>query len=413
MRGLCGDSVGAALALILVAARGEACSCYEMCCGRGVIAPATGRVPANVPALAWWPGPGRDVWCPARVGRAEEVAWMRLDAGGASQPVSFSFETAAVGHLLRPAEPLVVGASYRLVTQNTCPAHFPVPAMPETQRAEFEVGPAAPLPTTLGTVVGEPPGRRWVQVAANGGTCGLYLESSAVEIQLRHSPEAEPWASLFLYETLVDGQPWQYRLTPCDIPPHGQSRHGRGRDVVFAVCANQSGTPLLQPSIPPGRHTLRFRATLPGVSAPLESEPFEVDFNCDAPLPDAGFADAGAPDASLADALTADVIPADAGRMDAGLADARTADVGGADARGSDVLVADETSRAPDKPDAAVANTGAPAAGRLVAACGCRAARRGSLPTLGWTIGLALLARRRRATRRGRGASNALRRSEM
>ncbi len=331
---------------------------------------------------------------------------MRLGAGGESQPVPFAFETGAYGHLLRPAEPLVVGASYRVVTQSTCPGNFPLPAMSEAQQAEFEVGPAAPLPTTLGTAVGEPPGRRWMQVAANGGSCGLYLETSAVELRLRHSSEAEPWASLFVYETLVDGQPWAYRLTPCDIPPYGQSRRGRGRDVVFAVCANSSGTPLLEPSITPGRHTLRFRATLPGGGPPLESDPVEVNFNCDAPLPDAG----------VADALSADVIPADSGRMDAGPADVVTPDVGAADARGSDDIAADGRPRDPDASDAAVADTGAPAAGRLVAACGCRAARRGSLRTLGWTLGLALLATRRRATRRGRSprdASNVLRCSEM
>jgi len=362
-----------------------------MCCGRDWIAPREGRIPVNVPALAWSPGPGQEAWCPARFGQAQEIRLLRLGADGGDVAVPFAFTPVVYGNLLRPMEPLVVGASYRLVAHNRCPGHVYHPAVDETHQAAFEVGPAMPLPTTLGVIVGPSPVRRTLQVAANGGPCSIYPDVSAAEISVRLSPEAEPWAPLFFYETLVDGQPWTHRNYLCDIPPHGRSIHGRGRDLVYAVCATNTSTALERPSITPGRHTLRFRATLPGVDAPLLSEAYEVNFDCSPTQPDAGAMDAAVTDAGTPDAGVADVGTPDTGIADLGVADTGVADTGVADAGVADAGVA----------DAGVADAGEPPTGRLVRACACRGAPGVSARSVPWMLALAValpLRRRRRAT---------------
>lgn len=303
----------AALAFLAAAPRAEACSCAAQCCGLVWVTPQGDRVPANVPGLSWWPGPEGPLGCQAAEGSAEDVRLLHLTAGG-EVPVDLALASDLSGFLARPLEALAVGDRYRFVGGSLCAG---TERFGSSSRAStFEVTAPAPLPSSLGTIVAGAPRAGVLVVSTRSGSCATGVSAAAAEVTLRLAPAAQPWATLFLYETLVDGAPWAHQRSLCGTTPHGASVYGRGRDVVYAVCA--SDDPHIDRVLSPGRHSVRFRATLPGAPAPVESEPFDVDLRCDPAAPDAGlldFADGGVPDggpiAPAADAGAA--VDADAG----------------------------------------------------------------------------------------------------
>jgi hypothetical protein len=87
------------------------------------------------------------------------------------------------------------------------------------------------------------------------------------------------------FETLIDGQIWSASSGNASSRPEGASWVGRGRDLVFLVCASEDQT-VLSDGLPAGAHTAKLRATLPGTDIVLESE--SVDFTLDCAHTDGG-----------------------------------------------------------------------------------------------------------------------------
>ena len=288
-------ALAAAGALFVTAPPAEACTCRRPCCGQVWVTPQGDRIPSNVPGFSWWPGPSSEDGCVSATATADDVRLFHL-TGGVELPVPLSLTADGTGYLVRPMEALAVGGRYRFVGGSLCARteRFGSSARPVT----FEVGNPVPVPTSLGTLAVAAPRVGTLPVRSLTGGCLGEVIAVAAEVTVQHTPDAQSWAPMFLYETLVDGMPWAHVRSLCDQPAHGASVYGRGRDLVYAVCVSDDRT--VERTLSPGRHTVRFRATLPGSSTPIDSQPIEVDLRCDAPpadtgsaLPDAGTVDAG------------------------------------------------------------------------------------------------------------------------
>ncbi len=295
---------GAILALGLIyPERGETCSApvcrqadflgFEGTSGVG------GQIPANTPALAWRP----------------EVSW----GGFGDQPPAFTLwvngATVAAQASLGPdsayfelsfSAPLPEG---RLSFSGASACNMP---NSEPYRAVLTVGPAAPLPTALGTleVESQGPGDVTISTVNSSAMCFEVMRANRAAVTVNFSADAEPWASLFIYQTYVDGGRWN----PTHVAPMllniGASWEGRGRDLVVVDCANN---PAHSPALSPGTHTVYMRATLPGTDLSLQTPPVTVNLTCDntndAHIPDVigdeagpgNPADGGVPDIILAE----------------------------------------------------------------------------------------------------------------
>lgn len=285
--------VAAGALLVAAPPAAEACSCAGQCCGQVWVTPQGDRIPSNVPGFSWWPGPSIEAGCsPSAPATADDVRLFHLTPGG-ELPVPLALTADGTGYLARPMEALAVGGRYRFVGGSLCTGteRFGSSARPVT----FEVGSPVPVPTSLGTIAVAAPRVGALLVRSLRGSCAAEVTAVSAEVTLQLSPAAQAWAPMFLYETLVDGTPWAHVRSLCDRSERGASVYGRGRDVVYAVCESDDAT--VDRALSPGRHTVRFRATLPGSPTPIESEPVEVDLSCGAPPRDAGSAgavDAGA-----------------------------------------------------------------------------------------------------------------------
>lgn len=174
--------------------------------------------------------------------------------------------------------------SYRLESDAGCGL--------EPAEATFTAGPAAPLPTTLGALEAGPMSWGTVPVPDDSGSCYADVEAVVVDVSLGLSPEAEPWASLFVYETYVDGElyapagtisPGSAYGDPYAGAAPGGSWVGRGVDRVYARCGGLPES-AWDEGVAEGTHTVEIRATLPGTDVVLVSEPAVVDLYC-APHP--------------------------------------------------------------------------------------------------------------------------------
>lgn len=277
------SAVLVAFAVLVEARPADACSCGRSCCGQVAVTPLGGRVPSNVPAFSWWPGPGPELGCRRDEGQVSDVRLLHL-ADGEELPVALALSSDAAGYLARPLEALVVGDRYRFVGGSLCPGTERFG--PSARAVTFEVAPPAALPAALGTVAAGATRTGSLRVTTFRGSCDTQVTAAAAEVALRISADAQPWESGLLYETLVDGASWRHQPSLCEEPPRGASHFGRGRDVVYVVCQSDDSTVVR--ALSPGRHSVRFRATLPGASAPIESAPLEVDLRCGTPTSDAG-----------------------------------------------------------------------------------------------------------------------------
>lgn len=251
-------------------------------------------MPANVPAFAWWSGPSSDFGCPSVTAGPDDVRLVRLTAGG-DVPLGVLVEGDAAGYIVRPQTPLAPGERYRLVGGSLCTQTERFG--PSARSVTFETGARAPLPSSLGVVVAGSPQQGMIPVQSLRGSCSAAVFAAAVEVTARLSTEAQPWAAMLSYETLVDGVVWTHRRSLCQSTEHGESPFGRGRDVVYAVC--ESADPSVERTLSPGAHTVQFRATLAGVAAPIVTAPLTVDLRCTGVTTDAGlnFAESGVADA--------------------------------------------------------------------------------------------------------------------
>lgn len=240
----------------------EACS--PSLCLWGYFYPADGeQIPAHAPALVWRPTGDRDVSSIA------PVATLRRDDTQAEQP--FTTETTGRAFMLVPGPALAPG-TYTFEDPALCHESGAGPF-------HFTVGPAAPLPTVLGALVAQPMARAEIRVA-EAGSCSEPVDAAKVDVAVTVSPEAQPWAALLQYTTIVDGGVWQ----PSDSLPRelpvGASWVGHGVDRLYTICSPDRTGQIPSGGLTEGRHVVVMQATLPGTDLELSTDPIEVELSC-------------------------------------------------------------------------------------------------------------------------------------
>ncbi len=336
-------------------APGAASACSRETCPRDMLIPrslpdTTVMVPANLPSLLW------GITRSQRAPMAEDVRLTRVGVTSEVVPTTLSPLLGSSSLMLvRPTSPWVQGERYTLTTARLCTT-FPGEAAPPTSTT-FIVGPALPVPTTLGTLAVGPLSQRVmvVQPDSFNGTCGTDAEIASRDTTLTLTPEAAAWSELMLVQLLVDGAPRGLpRLGGGTIVPYWN--HFDGPDQLpYVVCGAPSLATLY--GLTPGTHRLQFRATIVGATETLLSNEVTAEFSCGPLRGDGGVAN----DSAVTDVPTtpsdvpapprdAAVIPGDApaSRDAVTSSDAAVVDVGSPPRMGTGGVcsVAHDTSRA-------------------------------------------------------------------
>ncbi|MEY3213784.1 MAG: hypothetical protein RIT28_4265 [Pseudomonadota bacterium] len=240
----------------------DAWACSPHPCHPAVSVPGDGAsVPANLSAIAL-----------LRSGCApfDEPRGLTVE-GGAAVPVVEEASAAHPGVLLVRPQAGALAPGSRVILGGAGDQRGP-------RALHVNVTAPAALPVALGSLEVAPHERGPVVVATDSGACSEALDAASAKVSLTLDPSAEPWRDAFIFETLVDGQPWRPSASLPEPAPFGGSWVGRGVDLVYAACAPDNHAPL---SLSPGAHTVELLATLPGVpDQTWRAGPVEVTLRC-------------------------------------------------------------------------------------------------------------------------------------
>ena len=243
----------------------DACSIAH--CWTGYLTPSDGAsVPANLPALHWRPRTGFG-------GAPPDPALVTL-ATTMDPGVALGLTPTVLpdgDYVLVPDQPLVAGTSYILRDHNVCDGE-------DGPSAVFTVGPAAPLPASLGTLRATARGVAALEVETDGGSCSSQIDADQATIDLDLAPEVAPWRDVLHFETRVDDKPWHPQTSIIRRDAPGTSWRGRGVDLVYRTC--RTDDPLVSSALDAGAHVVAMRATLPGSTAVVSSTSVVVELAC-------------------------------------------------------------------------------------------------------------------------------------
>lgn len=277
----------------------DACA-PQMCVG-GQFLPAQGAViPANTPAIWWWPDRPNGTPDTALPIHGGSFDLMLVDQGNEELlPVHSEPGPAFGGLFLVPKDPMPAERTIRVRGVSYCPNDTGL--LDETATsAEFETTQPADFPTVLGTLVATPQEIGPLTLADASGSCFSTVEAAIVRISLQYASEAMPWKDVFAFETRIDGKPWKPSHFLAREPIIGSSWEGRGQDLAFAICdVPPFSYPAVEP-LKPGSHQVTMRAWIPGSNTLLETPGITISLSCDDA--DAGNEDAGKEDAGNEDA---------------------------------------------------------------------------------------------------------------
>ena len=302
-----------------------ACSGPE--CVEAEFFPGRGSVPANLPAVLFWP-PAR--WTSSNDAgpdavTANDLRFVRLEASG-PVPIAFELMTShepstrrwagsanAPAYRIVPKSELQPGARYAVWARNcdgklaTEPPREPYDPLkplegdpvgdsaPRAPHAVFDVIASAPLPSALDNATVEAPSMRKVRI---GGGSGCYEDSEAVTVAAEIESEGNPFFDAIAFKTYVDDKLYRPSTHLNYTPSYGNSWVGHGRDLLAVVCTSDGMYPLKR-----GNHRVRFEGTVAGTDVNLVGESVEIDLACPsdvvatrgAEMRDAAVSDAGAP----------------------------------------------------------------------------------------------------------------------
>jgi len=257
----------------------EAHACSPGGCRIGVLVPSGGDVPASLPAVLWSPEQDFFTSEPSPIDPTQ-IELVQLTANG-EVPVQATAAVREDGlYLITPAAPLLPDADYELRAGQFCSMAPPEP-WPTT--ATLHTTSAAPLPMTLGKLSVYAVKQGSLNVATTGGGCIATVTAASERIELGLAADAAPWKNVLMYQTLVDGLPWQGSTGLSDFSL-GESWQGRGKDLVYTPCDN-SGDEFGIGGVAPGKHSVKMRATLPGTDVALETEEVSFELTCAPPEP--------------------------------------------------------------------------------------------------------------------------------
>jgi hypothetical protein len=294
------SSAASAIALLAVGPA-PASACSGPFCVEAEFFPARGTVPANLPAVLFWP-PSRwqsdDDAGPDSVA-ADDVRFVRLDAAG---PVEVAFELVPShepstrslagsrgqpAYRIVPAAELQPGARYALWTRDCMgdiaaePPREPYAATddagpavgrgPHSPHAVFDTTATAALPSALGSVMVSDPVRGEVELGG-GSECSEMFDAASLVAEVERA--GQPFFDAIAFVTLVDGKVYRPSPNLNYDAAHGGSWLGHGRDQLATLCDPDRRL------LASGRHTLRFEGRVAGADTMLASETVDFELSC-------------------------------------------------------------------------------------------------------------------------------------
>ena len=192
--------------------------------------------------------------------------WLVDEDGNANAPVALDG-----ARYDRPilVEPLVEGARYRTEFCATT--------------SEFVVGPAAPLPTTLGSIAFHERAtyQDWARAA---GLCADDVLMASAEVVFTPDATLEAWLPYldFTFEVAAPGQaPWRWDFPVREeyrdqlFPPADWTQRTRFRP--YTLCEDK---PYVSPGLEPGRYTGVLKGRVPGTDHIVSTEPVPFELVC-------------------------------------------------------------------------------------------------------------------------------------
>jgi MYXO-CTERM domain-containing protein len=278
-------------------------ACSGLVCAGGAFLPVGyGQAPAGVDVIHWTPY--QSTSNPPSL-HTSPIA-LNGDDGSLIMARAEMIPNDAKSFLLRLDSGLIEGIEYTVSPSDFCN----MPSWPDVHTQPIKVGPPAAPATALGTLSAQAPVVGELGVASSA-PCTELVRVSSARVELAWDPSAEPWQHMFLFQTLVDGNPWHPQEAINYDVPAGHSWRGRGRDEIFALC-DPTTAPDGTPRLAEGAHSVQIVASLPGSSTVLASNIIEIMLEC-TERPDAGIAADGGDAATAPDAGDAESSDADAG----------------------------------------------------------------------------------------------------
>lgn len=229
-------------------------------CSPGYCAPPSGlpfvaTIPQNLAGVFLYPGysyPGM----PSQVSLTEFPVGASVGTPLPVTVVEQGVSVPAAFEAVRPSTLPAVGSRITLSAPDQCD-----PQGATVEVRSWTVGEPVPLPEALGVLHVGNLTRGAVPFPA-GSTCSELSETAYVDIELELDASAIPFSDAFVYETRVDGELYAHRFSssspyPSDGISAGGSWRGRGVDRIVVQCGD------VNDGVPPGHHTLEFRAYLP------------------------------------------------------------------------------------------------------------------------------------------------------
>jgi hypothetical protein len=259
----------------------EACSAPACMPDVEVPLPASGTVPANVPALVLLSTQGATLVTSG----ANAPRLLRSNGDVVATSTVTPGDAYRAWHVV-PASPLVPGETYRLQGVGECDYS----GSSRSVEASFTAGAAQPLPAATGTLRVETTARGNIRVHADS-LCSAEQDSSYVRLRFTPSPELVPFLPWVRWTLEVDGARWAGErhgavLADGSLGPPTQWQSGFGERRLFQVharCGSQNNH--TDPGLTPGRHRATLRPVLAQTSTSLP--PVEVDFelSCETQAP--------------------------------------------------------------------------------------------------------------------------------
>jgi MYXO-CTERM domain-containing protein len=251
----------------------RACGGLDFTCIGSYVAPSSGTIPANAPAIAFYDF--------HRATQARDLVSL-MDASERVLAIDLIPDPANPRHwLIRPLDPLETGY-YQIRHRSSC---APIAAL-----AAFQVGEARALPSTAGTVRLETTRRMRVDFGTTDG-CQVAGDAAVLPIVFEPSETMRGWLPLAHFSLSIDGRPWASSGYGSDRSPTPSPFHaGSGLSVFqpYSFCDGvgndgQPGTTVTGRSggLQPGSHRAELTMHIAGAQADPPPIGFEFSLACD------------------------------------------------------------------------------------------------------------------------------------
>lgn len=250
-------------------------ACAGSVCASDQFVPRAGWVPSSLRAIAWQPGYDAQA-------RSDERALPRFECVAADgvrrEPRFVALPEDNPDHL-ELSDPLRAGERCS-VTSGIADCSPDAGASTHLLgRGDFQVSDSSPMPEELGLIAVAGPRLGEVELAADA-SCSELVRACVVSTSVVFSEAALPWKDAFLFETIVDGQPFSTQRDLAVPSELGGLYHGRDSGLVYALIGDPPENVRAGTGLEAGEHTVAIQARLPGTDVKLTTPEVLIHLDC-------------------------------------------------------------------------------------------------------------------------------------